>query len=127
MQRTSDPYTRVVLARDLALFMVTFETTKRGDELSRTLIKRILKLPNLCGFLFNFQWGNTVKDRTNHLISVACNHECLVTYPVAAVKQLITVGSAMGWDMTRGCLFPSISRDAEGGTPIVLRRPCRQR
>ena len=51
LQCTSDPYTRVVLARDLALFTVAFETTKRGDELSRTLIQRILRLPNLRGFL----------------------------------------------------------------------------
>ena len=38
LQCTSDPYTRVVLARDLALFPVAFEAMKRGDELGRTLI-----------------------------------------------------------------------------------------
>ena len=47
LQCTSDPYTRVVLARDLALFTMAFETTKRGDELSRTLIQRILRLVSL--------------------------------------------------------------------------------
>ena len=40
LQCTSDPYTPGVLARDLALFTVAFETTKRGDELSRTLIQK---------------------------------------------------------------------------------------
>ena len=55
LQCTSDPYTRVGLARDLALFTVASETTKHGDELSCTLIQRILRLPNLSGFLFNFQ------------------------------------------------------------------------
>ena len=64
-------YTRVVLARDFALFTVTFETAKRGDELSRTLIPRILRRPNLSGFLFNFQWGKTMRDGTGCLISVA--------------------------------------------------------
>ena len=43
LQCTSDPYTRVVLTRDLALFTVAFETTKRAVELSRTLIQRILR------------------------------------------------------------------------------------
>ena len=52
LQCTSDPYTRVVVTRDLALFTMAFE---RGDELSRTLIQRTLRLPNLSGFLFNFQ------------------------------------------------------------------------
>ena len=115
---TPDPYTRVVLARDLALFTVAFETTKREDELSRTLIQRILRLSNLRGFLFNFQWGKTTRDGADCHISVAYNHECLATCLVAAVEQAIAVGSAIGWDMTRGYLFPSICRDAEGGAPI---------
>ena len=118
LQCTSDPYTRVVLARDLALFALAFETAKRGDELSRTLIQRILRLPNLSGILFNFQRGKTMRDWADRLISVAYNHECLATYPVTAVEQLVAIGSVIGWDMTRGYLFPSISRDAEGGAPI---------
>ena len=82
--------------------MVAFDTTKRGDKLSRALIQFNLRLPNLSGFLFNLQWGKTMTDGANHLISVAYNHECLVTYSVTAVEQLIAVGSAMDWDMTRG-------------------------
>ena len=35
---TQDPYDRIVLARDIALFTVAFSTLKRGDGLSRTLI-----------------------------------------------------------------------------------------
>ena len=118
-----DPYTRVVLARDLALFTVAFETTKHGDELSRTLIHRILRLPSLSGFLFNFQWDKSMRDGADHCISVAYNHDCLATCPVTAVEQLIAVGSVIGWDMTRGYLFPSISRDAEGGAPIRGKAP----
>ena len=120
---SSDPYTRVVLARDLALFTGAFKTTKRGDELSRTLIQRILRLSNLRRFLFNFQRGKTTRDGVDHLISVAYNHECLATCPVMAVEQLIAVGSAIGWDMTRGYLFPRISRDAEGGAAIRGKAP----
>ena len=123
LQCTSDPYTRVVLARDLALFTVAFETTKRGDELSRTLIQRILRLPNLSGFPYNFQWGKTMRDGADHLISIAYNHDCLATCPVTAVEQLVAIGSAIGWDMTRGYLFPSIYRDAERGAPIRGKAP----
>ena len=111
-------YPRNACTGDLALFTVAFETTKRGDELSRTLIQHILRLPNLSGFLLNFQWGKTMKDGADHLILAAYNHECLATCPVTAVEQLIVVGSAIGWDIIRGYLFPSISRDAEGGAPI---------
>ena len=91
-----------MLARDLALFTVACETMKRGDELSRTLIQRILRLPNLSGFLFNFQRGKTMRDGADHLISIAYNHECLATCPVTAVEQPVAIGSAIGWDMIRG-------------------------
>ena len=52
---TQDPYDRIVLARDIALFTVAFSSLERGDGLSRTLIQRILRLRNECGPLFNFQ------------------------------------------------------------------------
>ena len=68
LQCTADAYTRVVLARDLALFTVAFETTKRGDKPSRTLIQRILRFPNLSVFLFDIQWGKTMRDGVDHLI-----------------------------------------------------------
>ena len=52
---TQDPYDRIVLARDIAPFTVAFSTLESGDGLSRTLIQRILRLPNERGSLFNFQ------------------------------------------------------------------------
>ena len=52
---TQDPYDRIGLARDIALFTAAFSTLERGDGLSRTLIQRILRLPNECGSLFNSQ------------------------------------------------------------------------
>ena len=67
---TEDPYTRAVLARDIALFTVAFRTTKRGDEVSRTLIQSILRLPNECGLLFNFQWGKILRSGADHLLTV---------------------------------------------------------
>ena len=52
---TQGPYDRIGFARDIALFTVAFSTLERGDGLSRTLIQRILRLPNECGSLFIFQ------------------------------------------------------------------------
>ena len=87
------------------------------------LIQRILRLPNLSGFPSNFQWGKTRRNGADHLVLVAYIRECLATCPVTAVEQPIAVGSAMDWDTTREYLFPSISRDAEGGTLICGKAP----
>ena len=92
----------IVLARDIALFTVAFSTLKRGDGLSRTLIQRILRLPNECGFLFNFQWRKTMRDGADHLMTVDNDTKRTTTRPIRAVKQCVAVGTALGWNMTQG-------------------------
>ena len=64
-----------------------------------------------------------MRDGADHLIPVAYNHECLATCPLTVVEQLIAVEPDMDWDITRGNLSPSISRDAEEGAPIRGKAP----
>ena len=59
LQAASSAVDRMVLARDMAFLTVAFSTTKRGAELTATLIQRILRLPNRSGPMFNFQLGKT--------------------------------------------------------------------
>jgi len=66
LQGSTDPLVRATVARDIAVFTVAFSTTKRGDELTRTLIQRILRLPNRSGLLFNFQWGKWGRPPTTY-------------------------------------------------------------
>ena len=87
--------------------MVAFSTTKRGDGLSRTLLERILRLPNGCGFLFNFQWGKTMRDGADYLMTVEYDTKRMTTCPV---EQYIAEGTALGWNMTKGYLFSRIFR-----------------
>ena len=54
---TENPYDRIVLARDIALFKVVFSTLERGEGLSRTLIQRMLRLPKECGFFLTSNGG----------------------------------------------------------------------
>ena len=70
MHCTSNTTERVILARDIMLCAVAFRTTKRWDELIRTLIQRILRLPNENGLLFNFQQGKSMRDEADHLLSI---------------------------------------------------------
>ena len=83
---TQDPYDRVVFARDIALFTVAFNTLKRGDGLSRTLIQRISRLPNECGFLFDFQWGKTMLDGADYLMTIEYDTKRMTTCPIRAVE-----------------------------------------
>ena len=120
---TQDPYDRIVLARDIALFTVAFSTLKRGDGVSRTLTQRILRLPNECGFLFNFQWGKTMRDGADHLMAVEYDTKRMTTCSIRAVEQYIAVGTALDWNMTQGYLFPRISRRPNTETPIRRKTP----
>lgn len=126
LQRETSTLNTLVLARDIALFTVAFSTTKRGDELTRTLIQRILRLPNRSGLMFNFQWGKTLRDGSDHLITVPYEEECVATCPVRAVEQFVEIGRYAGWDMSKGYLFPSITRRGEtvvrGTEPISAKQ-----
>ena len=88
---THDPYDRIVLARDIALFTLAFSTTKRGDELSRTATQRMLRLSNECGFLFNFQWAKAMRDGAGHLMTVEYDTKRMTACPVREVEQYIAV------------------------------------
>ena len=118
-----DPYDRIILVRDIALFTVAFSTLKRGDGLSRTLIQRMLRLLNECGFLFNFQWGKTMRNGAYHLMTVEYDAKRITTCPVRAVEHYIAVGTALGLNMTQGYLFPRIFRRPNTGTSIRGKTP----
>ena len=120
---TQDPYYRVVSARNIALFTVAHNTLKRGDGLSRTPTQRILWLPNQCDLLINFQWGKTMRNGADHLMTVEYDTKRMTTCPIRAVEQYIAVGTALGWNMTQGYLFPRISRRPNTGAPIRGKTP----
>ena len=118
LQGTNDLAEKVMLARNIAIFAVTFSTTKRGDELTRALVQRILRLPNHCGLTFNFQWGKTMRDGADHSITIPYNEIHLDTYPIRAVEQWVALGKFVGGDMKKGYLFPGTSTDQKSGKPV---------
>ena len=118
LRNTSSAYERLILARDIAFFTVAFSTTKRGTELTHTLIQRILRLPNQSGLMFNFQWGKTQRDGADHIITVPYEESEVSIYPVRAVEQWVAVATCAGWDMTKGYLFPGIDHMEGSQTPI---------
>ena len=96
MDCTSNTTEKWILTRGKALYHVAFRTTKRGDELSRTLIQRILRLPNESELLFNFHWGNTMRDGADHLLAITYYNQWLAICLVRAVEQCMQIGTAAG-------------------------------
>ena len=114
LQSTTSDVGRITLAWDIAFFAVAFSTTKRGAELTATLIQRILRLPNKSGLTFNFQYGKTQRDGDNHILTVPYDEGYVATCPVRAVTQLIDIDKGIGWDMAGGYLFSEISCGRNG-------------
>ena len=50
-----------------------------------------------------------MRDGADHLLTIAYDNQSLAICPVRAVEQYIRIGSAVGWDMTKGYLFPTIT------------------
>ena len=59
-----------------------------------------------------------MRDGANHLMTVEYGTKRMTTCPIRAVEQYIAVGTALGWNLTQGYLFPRISRRPNTGAPI---------
>ena len=108
--------TKGQLARDMALFTVAFRTIEREDGLSRTLIQRILRPPNKRALFFSFQRGKTMRDGTDHPMTVQYDTD---VWPRAPQEEQ----SALGWNMTEGYPFPKISQPPNTRTPVWGKAP----
>ena len=59
-----------------------------------------------------------MRDGADHLMIVEYGTKRITTCPIRAVEQYIAVGTALGWKLTQGYLFPRISRPPNTGAPI---------
>ena len=64
-----------------------------------------------------------MRDGVDHLMTVEYDTKRMTTRPIRAVEQYIAVGTALGWNMTQGYLFPRISRRPNTGAPIRKKTP----
>ena len=62
-----------------------------------------------------------MRDGADHLMTVEYDTKRMTTCSIRAVEQYIAVGTALGWNMTQGYLFPRISRWSNTG--LGGRRP----
>ena len=67
--------------------------------------------------------GEDIRDDADHLTTVEYDTRCITTSPVRAVEQYIQIGTALGWNMTQGYLFPRSSRRPNTRTPIGGKTP----
>ena len=64
-----------------------------------------------------------MRDGADHLMTVEYDTKRMTTCPIRAVEQYIAVGTALGWNMTQGYLFPRISRRRNAETLIRGKTP----
>ena len=75
--------------------------------------------PIAAAFVFNFQWGKTLRDGADHLLTVPYKEEHIATCPVRAVEEFVRVGTHVGRNVTKRYLFPTVSPPREAGDPPV--------
>ena len=67
--------------------------------------------------------GEDIQDGADHPMTVEYHTKRITTCPVRAVEQYIATGTALGWNMTQGYLFPRSSRRPNTRTPIRGKTP----
>ena len=63
------------------------------------------------------------ENGADHLMTVEYDTKRMTTCPIRAGEQYIAVGTALGWNITRGYLFPRISQRPNTGAPIKGKTP----
>ena len=64
-----------------------------------------------------------MRDGADHLMTVEYDTNRMTTCPISAVEQYIAVGTALGWNITQGYLFPRISQRPNTGALVRGKMP----
>ena len=80
------PTTRLVLARDQAVF---FSGDRPGD-MGQVKVPEILRFPNDDGFLFNHVWGKTLRDGDDNVFGIKRNRQAKIC-PVQGIEHYMAV------------------------------------
>ena len=110
--------TRIEITRDVALFSLAFESMRRGYDLSFTTGSQVLRLPESAGLIFNFQFGKTLR-RSVEVVVVLAHNEFPQTCAFRGVMDYISAAQSIGWDLTKGHLFPLVLADGSRG-PVPM-------
>ena len=112
---------RIEITRDIALFALAFDSMRRGYDLSFTMGSQVLRLPESAGLIFNFLFGKTLR-RSTEAVVVLADKECPQVCAFRAVTEYISAAKSIGWDLTKGYLFPVVLADGGRG-PVALSAP----
>ena len=94
---------------------------RRGHDLPFTLGSQLLRLPESAGVIFNFQFGKTLRKSTEAVVVLA-EKECPQVCAFRAVTEYISAAQSIGWDLTKGHLFPVVLTDGRRGA-VALSAP----
>ena len=114
---------RISLTRDIALYSLAFASMRRGFDLSFTLGSQVLRLPDSRGFVFNFQFGKTLRAASKESVVIQPDKESPSICAVRAVDEYILAAKGVGWDLNIGHFFPEVSSNGgRGQKPLTAEK-----
>ena len=87
---------RLVYARDMALFAKAFCTASGGSDLIKLLAVRVLRLPSSQGLLLVFLFAKILRDGVAHASLLAPDNDMPETCAVAAMIRYAQTADSYG-------------------------------
>ena len=104
------PLQKYILARDQAYFKLDMFSGDRPSDLGILKTQEILRFPNDDGFLFNHQFGKTLRGDHSNVFGVKrCQN--LDVCPVRGLELYMKIADDLDLDIRNGCLFRTTSKE----------------
>ena len=101
---------RFVVARDQAHFKVAFFSGDWPSDSAQVKTPEILRFPNDHGFLFNHNWGKTLRDGDQNVFGIHRNLQTAIC-PIRGIELYMDVARQIGINLTNSYLFRPTTTD----------------
>ncbi len=112
-----DWITLFLILRIKSMILMDFYALKRPTELGATRVEGIIRFPDNSGFLFNYQWGKTLRSGDEHVFGIRRLGE-KSKCPISALEDYGKAAKMLGVDLSHGFLFRPVRSGVIENAPI---------
>ena len=110
-----------LILRTKALILMDLYALKRPTELGATRVEGIIRFPDNSGFLFNYQWGKTLRAGDAHVFGIRRlqdKSKC----PISALEDYLKVMKLLKLTLSEGFLFRPVRSGIVENRPLTRKQ-----
>ncbi|KAK3247633.1 hypothetical protein CYMTET_42876 [Cymbomonas tetramitiformis] len=110
-----------LILRTKALILMDLYALKRPTELGATRVEGIIRFPDNSGFLFNYQWGKTLRAGDAHVFGIRRLQD-KPKCPISALEDYLKVMKLLKPTLSEGFLFRPVRSGIVENRPLTRKQ-----